>query len=249
MRILKHTQQAPVAEYDQNEKDQSQAAVIRDTARPVPARTRVLIVDPCEVMRRGVCALLESQEDFVVVGQAGSSRDAIVQAMQTPSDIVLLNVLPGRFDGLDIAQQMLRAYPQTSVVIFTGAGNEDHLFRALHIGVHGYLQQTLSLERFLTALRTIARGERVLSDDHAMTQVLDEFGRVKRDHDRLRRGLSDLDIELIRLAAEGLSNREIAARHFWSEVTVKRRMQDIYRKLQVTDRAQAVAEAMRMGFI
>jgi len=78
---------------------------------------------------------------------------------------------------------------------------------------------------------------------------LGEFERLTKKQERVRSGLSDIEIELVRLAAEGCSNKEIAARQFWSEVTVKRKMQDIYRKLQVTDRAQAVAEAMRMGLI
>ncbi len=82
-----------------------------------------------------------------------------------------------------------------------------------------------------------------------MTQVLTEFEKLTKEQERIRSGLSDLEIELVRLVAQGCSNREIASRQFWSEITVKRKMQDIYRKLQVTDRAQAVAETMRMGLI
>ena len=93
------------------------------------------------------------------------------------------------------------------------------------------------------------RGERVITEPRSVTRVLAEFSRLTKEQERMRSGLTDLEIELIRLAAEGCSNKEIAARQFWSEVTVKRKMQDIYRKLQVTDRAQAVAEAIRMGLI
>jgi ATP/maltotriose-dependent transcriptional regulator MalT len=82
-----------------------------------------------------------------------------------------------------------------------------------------------------------------------VTQVLNEFNRLTKEQERTRSGLSDVEIELVQLAAQGCSNKEIATRKFWSEVTVKRKMQDIYRKLHVTDRAQAVAQSMRMGLI
>ena len=105
------------------------------------------------------------------------------------------------------------------------------------------------MSELLNALHAMYRGERVIGEPRAMTQILGEFEKLTKEQERVRSGLSDLDIELLRLAAQGCSNKEIAARQFWSEVSVKRKMQDIYRKLQVTDRAQAVAEAMRMGLI
>ena len=119
----------------------------------------------------------------------------------------------------------------------------------MRIGVYGYLQKTLPTDELLAALRAVYRGERVVSEARAITRVLSEYERLTKEQERVRSGLNDLEIELVRLAAEGCSNKEIAARQFWSEVTVKRKMQDIYRKLQVSDRAQAVAEAMRMGLI
>jgi DNA-binding NarL/FixJ family response regulator len=119
----------------------------------------------------------------------------------------------------------------------------------MRIGVHGYLQKSLPISELLPALRAVYWGERVIGEPRAITQVLGEFERVTKEQERIRSGLTDIEIELVRLAAQGCSNKEIASRQFWSEVTVKRKMQDIYRKLQVTDRAQAVADAMRMGLI
>ena len=210
---------------------------------------RLLVVDDHEVVRRGLSAVLSAEQDFEVVGQAGSGNTAVLLARQLQPDIVLLDIFLGNANGLDIAQQLQRACPETRIVIFTGYMDDGHLFRAMRIGVHGYLQKALPVEELLAALRSVYRGERVVGEPRALTQILGEFERVTKEQERVRSGLSDLEIELIRLAAEGCSNKEIAARQFWSEVTVKRKMQDIYRKLQVTDRAQAVAEAMRMGFI
>jgi len=210
---------------------------------------RVLIVDDHEVVRKGLCAMLGEQEDFEVVGQAATGNAAVMLAKQLQPDIVLLDIFLGNANGLDIAQQLLRACPNIRIVIVTGMMDDGHLFRAMRLGVHGYLQKALPIDELLASLRSVYQGERVVGEPHAITQVLGEFERLTKEQERVRSGLSDIEIELVRLAAEGCSNKEIAARQFWSEVTVKRKMQDIYRKLQVTDRAQAVAEAMRMGLI
>jgi DNA-binding NarL/FixJ family response regulator len=211
---------------------------------------RVLVVDHYEVIRKGVSATLQEAADFVIAGEAGMGNEAVTLARLLRPDIVMLDVFLGtNNNGLDVAQQIMRACPGIHVVIFTAATDNEYLFRAMRIGVHGYLQKSLPLRDLLAALRSVYNGERVLGEAHSMTQILTEFSRLTKEQERSRSGLSDIEIELVRLAAEGCSNKEIAARQFWSEVTVKRKMQDIYRKLQVTDRAQAVAEAMRMGLI
>jgi DNA-binding NarL/FixJ family response regulator len=213
------------------------------------ARIRILLIDDHDVVRKGMSTILSEEEDFEVVGQADNGNEAIALARQLKPDIILLDIFLGKTNGLDLAQQIQRASADTRIVIFTGITDQDYLFRAMRIGVHGYLQKSLPLDDVLTALRAVYNGERVLGEPHAVTQVLTEFSRLTKEQERSRSGLTDMEIELVRLAAEGRSNKEIASRQFWSEVTVKRKMQDIYRKLQATDRAQAVAEAMRMGLI
>lgn len=215
------------------------------------ARIRVLVVDDYEVVRRGVCIILNEQNDFEVIGQAARASDALALARQLLPDIVLLDIFLGESNGLDLAQQLLRACPETNmrVVILTGHCEDESLFLALRVGVHGFLQKALPADELLSSLRAIYRGERVVGEPQTLTRVLNEFSRMAKEHERLQCGLSDQEIELVRFAARGCTNKEIAALKFWSEVTVKRKMQDIYRKLQVADRAQAVAEAMRMGLI
>lgn len=215
----------------------------------VAAPIRVLVVDDHEVVRTGVCAFLAAEPDFAVVGEVSEGNAAISLALELHPDIILLDVFLGQTDGLDIAQQLLRACPDARVVIFTGCFDDESLFRAFRIGVHGYLQKSLSTRGVLAALRAVQQGERALMDTHTLTQILDEFGRVSREQTRIHSGLTDTEIEIVRLVGEGCTNKEIALRHFWSEVTVKRKLQDIYRKLQVSDRAQAVAEVLRMGLI
>jgi DNA-binding NarL/FixJ family response regulator len=193
--------------------------------------------------------MLDEEEDFEVVGQTGLGNLAVTLAIQLQPDIVLLDIFLGAFNGLDIAQQLQRGYPKARIVILTGYAEDGHLSRAMHIGVHGYLQKALPINELLTSLRAVHQGERIVSEPRAITYVLSEFEKLTKEQERIRAGLSDLEIELVKLVAKGCSNKEIASRQFWSEVTVKRKMQDIYRKLQVTDRAQAVAEVMRMGLI
>jgi DNA-binding NarL/FixJ family response regulator len=212
-------------------------------------RIRILVVDDHDVVRKGMCTILEEEKDFEVVGQADNGNKAITLTRQFKPDIILLDIFLGAANGLDLAQQLQRASAEARIVIFTGVMEEDYLLRAMRIGVHGYLQKSLPLDDVLAALRAVYKDERVIGEPHAVTQVLSEFSRLTKAQERSSSGLTELEIELVRQASEGRSNKEIASRQFWSEVTVKRKMQDIYRKLQATDRAQAVAEAMRMGLI
>ena len=219
------------------------------TKQLVQTTIRILIVDDHEIVRKGLCVMLHEDEGFEVVGQTGSGNLAVTLAMQLQPDIVLLDIVLGSLNGLDIAQQLQRACPDTRIVLFTGHKVDDHLIRAMRIGVHGYLQKAMPVSELLNALHAVYRGERVISESRDITLVLREYEKLTKEQERVRFGLSDLEIELLRLVAKGCSNKEIATRQFWSEVTVKRKMQDIYRKLQVTDRAQAAADAVRMGLI
>lgn len=213
------------------------------------APIRVLIVDDHVILRQSLCVQLNEQDDFQVVGEAENEKAAVLLATELQPDIVLLNTFLGTSNGLNAAKHLLQVCSETYIVFFAAPNDEQLLFDALRIGVHAYLQKTLSFDELLIALRTVQRGERVLGDAHATTQVVNEFHRLIEEQNRLRWGLSIRDIEVVRLASQGCTNKEIGLRLFWSEIQVKRKMQDIYRKLQVTDRAQAVAEAIHQGLI
>ena len=210
---------------------------------------RVLIVDDHVILRQGISFMLNEEDDFEVVGDTGNGKATLRLAMELQPDIVLLDIFLGPSNGLDVAKQLLRSCPDTRIVLFSGFDDENLLLDAIRIGVHGYLKKTLSINDLASALRAVYRGERVLGDSHAITQVLEEFHQLTKAHNRLRYKLNTTEIELVRLASEGNTNREIGTQLYWSEVQVKRKMQEIYRKLNVADRAQAVAEAMRNGLI
>jgi DNA-binding NarL/FixJ family response regulator len=210
---------------------------------------RVLLVDDHVILRQGIQVLLNKEEDFEIIGEAENEQAALSITVESKPDIVLVNMSLETSNGLDTAKQLLRCSPDTRIVLFAGSNDEKLLFEAIRIGVHGYLQKTLSIDDLRRALRAIRCGERVLGESKAVTQVVIEFHRLANEQERLHWGLSTVEIELLRLASNGYTNRAIGKELFWSEVQVKRKMQDIYRKLEVTDRAQAVAEAIRRGLI
>ncbi len=201
---------------------------------------RVLIVDDHAILRQGIRMMLNEEDEFEVVGEAENEKAALLLSMELKPNIVLLNILLGTANGLFVAKQLLRSCPDTRIVLFSGSNDENLLFDALRIGVHGYLQKSLSIDDLRRALRSVQLGERVLGESRAITQVATEFHRLANEQNRLGLGLSTREIEVVRLASEGCTNREIGKQLFWSEVQVKRKMQDIYRKLQVADRAPAV---------
>jgi DNA-binding NarL/FixJ family response regulator len=219
------------------------------TSEPSSTPIRLLIVDDHAILRQGISLMVNEENDFEIVGEAGNGKAALTLAMELQPDIVLLDIFLGTSNGLDIAKQLLRSCPDTRIVLFSGFDDEDFLFEAVRIGVHGFLKKTLSIDELVSALRAVKQGERVLGEPHAITKVLEEFHQLTKVHNRLLFKLNTTEIELVRLASEGCTNREIGTKLYWSEVQVKRKMQDIYRKLEVTDRAQAVAEAMRNGLI
>ena len=219
------------------------------TAKYKNAPIRVLVVDDHVILRQGIGVMLNQEDDFEVIGEAENEKAALSLTMELKPDIVLVDMFLETSSGLDTAKQLLRISPNTRIVLFAGSNDEKLLFEAIRVGVHGYLQKTLSIDDLRRALRAVHCGERVIGESQAVTQVVVEFHRLTKEQNRLKWGLDMKEIELMRLVSKGCTNREIGRQVYWSEVQVKRKMQDIYRKLQVSDRAQAVAEAMRHGLI
>ena len=218
-------------------------------AEQIVAPIRILLVDDHAVLREGLSLMLNEEDDFEVVGDVGDGKAALALTLELRPEIVLLDIFLGTSNGLDVAKQLLRSCPETRIVLFSGFEDEELLLDAIRIGVHGYLDKKLSIGELQSALRAVHQGEWVLGDPRAVTLVLKEFHQMTKVHKRLQYKLNTTEIEMVRLASEGYTNKEIGTRVYWSEVQVKRKMQDIYRKLEVTDRAQAVAEAMRHGLI
>ena len=210
---------------------------------------RILVIDDHVILRQGIREMLNKEHDFEVIAEAEDEKVALALNTKLKPDIVLVDIALEQYSGMNIAKQLLRSSPDTRVVFYAGSNDEKLLFEAVRIGVHGYLQKTLTIDDLGRALRAVHCGERVLGESQAVTQMVIEFRRLAKEQNRLNWGLSSVEIECLQFASQGWTNKEIGNQLYWSEIQVKRKMQDIYRKLQVTDRAQAVAEAIRHGLI
>ena|SRR5438552_3118371 len=209
---------------------------------------KVLIVDDHPVVRRGLQSLLADAKDVQVVGEASNGAESLQQIAATAPDVVLMDIRLPNADGVQVTRRVRRDYPQVKVIILTTYDDEQHLFNAIEAGAHGFLTKHADYGDIAAAIRAVHRGERLLSPS-LVGKVLERFQQLARAQAMQASGLSDEDIEVLRMIADGATNKQIGEKLFWSEVTVKRRASEVYAKLDVADRAQAVAEAMRRGLI
>ena len=211
-------------------------------------RIRVLIVDDHPVVLQGLEAMLSHYPDVQVVAQATSGASALRYAERLQPDVVLLDIrMPGS-NGVQVARRLKQTFTEMKVLILTTYEEDEYLFGALEAGADGYLLKTASPEELSEAIRKVNSGSRLLSPD-LVGKVLKQFESVTREKVRLESGLSLQEISVLELVADGATNKEIAERLYWSEITVKRKLQDIVHKLGASDRTQAVAEGMRRGLI
>jgi DNA-binding NarL/FixJ family response regulator len=213
------------------------------------SQLRVLAVEDHPLFYDGLQLLFQGEEEFELVGQATNRAEAVALARHYQPHVILLDIGLADANGLDLVSQLARICPDAKIVVVTGRPEQEYLMTALQLGVHAFLPKDAPGSAILGALRAVVRGERIIGQPEALSSVLVEFGRVLRERERQRRGLTDQEIEILKLAAAGLNNKDIGVQQFWSEITIKRKMQDIYRKLDVKSRAQAVAEAIRLGLI
>lgn len=209
---------------------------------------RVLLVDDHPIVRQGVRSVLAHHSDIEVIGEADSAQALFAALAERQPDVILLDIrLPGQ-TGVEIAQRMKREWPAIKIIILTTYEDEEYLFGALRAGAEGYLLKSASPAMLASAIRQVAGGERLLSPA-LVGKLMREFGALAKARAEAEAGLSAQEIEVLRLIAAGATNREIAERLYWSEVTVKRKVQDILEKMGVANRPQAVAEAARRGLL
>ena len=151
-------------------------------------------------------------------------------------------------DGLRLLRVLSDRLPQIKVIILTNYDEEQLLLEAFRVGAYGYLLKNVGRDALLEALHTVHEGRRMLSPE-VMDRILRQFAELNQQQTLEEFGLSAKEVELLGHVAEGNTNRQIAEKMFWSERTVKRKLSDVFRKLDATDRAHAVAVAMRHGLL
>ncbi len=209
---------------------------------------RILIVDDHPTVRRGLRSLLSSYPDLEVVGEVSDGLQALTCAASLAVDIILLDVLlPGK-DGIAVARQLGQVAPLARIIVLTAFGNEEYVLGALAAGAFAYLLKSTSDQTLVETIRLVYQGKRFLSPD-LIDQVLRQFQTLAKEQLSREAGLDEAEVKVLALIAQGATNEEIAAEMYWSERTVKRKVEEIMSQLRARNRAQAVAEAVKRGLI
>ena len=209
---------------------------------------RVLVVDDHALFRRGLQMVLMQEPDIEVVGEASDGAEAVAKARETLPDIVLMDVRMPRRGGIDATTAIKDEVPSAKIIMLTISDEEADLYEAIKAGAMGYLLKEISIEEVASAIRAVHGGQSLISPSMA-SKLLTEFASmIKRTDDRQQvptPRLTDREMEVLKLVAKGLNNRDIAKQLFISENTVKNHIRNILEKLQLHSRMEAVVYAVR----
>jgi DNA-binding NarL/FixJ family response regulator len=216
------------------------------TARPSAEPIRVVVVDDQELFRRGLTMLLAAEDDIEVVGEASDGAAATELAASAVPDIVLMDVRMPKLSGIEACLSIKEAAPTAKIIMLTVSDEEADLYQAVKNGASGYLLKDSSISEVANAVRVVKEGQSLISPSMA-TKLLDEFKQISggRRPDVPAPRLTDRELEVLRLVARGLNNRDIAKQLFISENTVKNHVRNILEKLQLHSRMEAVMYAVR----
>jgi DNA-binding NarL/FixJ family response regulator len=220
---------------------------------PAPASSsseaiRVLVVDDHALFRRGLEMVLGQESDIEVVGEAGDGAEAVDLASALLPDIVLMDVRMPRRSGIEACTAIKDVVPSAKIVMLTISDDEADLYDAIKAGASGYLLKEISIDEVAAAIRSVAGGQSLISPSMA-SKLLSEFATMIKKGDERQQvpapRLTDRELEVLKLVAKGLNNRDIAKELFISENTVKNHIRNILEKLQLHSRMEAVVYAVR----
>jgi NarL family two-component system response regulator LiaR len=211
-------------------------------------RITVLIVDDHSVVRQGVRAFLEAQPDMRIVGEADSGEAAIQQAETQVPDVVLMDLMLAGMNGVEATRQIKRVSPRTQVIVLTSFYEDEHIFPALRAGAISYILKDIRSSDLAEIVRKAAQGESVLHPRVA-ARVIQEVRQAKRAVPAPFAELTERELEVLRMIAEGNSNAVIADKLVLSEKTVKGHVSNILSKLHMDDRTQAAVFAWQQGLM
>jgi len=213
---------------------------------------RILIVDDHTLFRQGVRKMLEMENDFLVVGEASTGKEAFDQAIALMPDVILMDIKMPDMDGVEATRKLCRDMPHVKILFCTMYEDDEFVFAGLKAGGRGYIVKESNTDTMVRAIRAVANGEALLSPGIA-EKVLRLFSNSKEgmlvginspyDH------LTDRELEVLTLIGKGSSNKQIAYQLSISEKTVKNHISNIFSKLHICDRTQAVIYAIRNGLV
>jgi NarL family two-component system response regulator LiaR len=208
----------------------------------------VLLVDDHEVVRQGVRFFLGSQVEFEIVGEAGSGAAAVKLAEETIPDVVLMDLVMPEMDGVEATRQVKNISPRTQIVVLTSYHDDEYIFPALQAGAISYILKDVRMEEVAEAIKRAARDE-VTLHPRVAARIIQELHGAKSDELNPFNELTNREMEVLKLIANGLNNNKIAEQLFITEHTVKGHVSNILSKLHLSDRTQAAVYAWQKGVV
>ena len=209
-------------------------------------KIRVLIADDHPVVREGLAAMLAREPDIDVVGEAQDGQEAVDRVGTLTPNVVLMDLMMPKMGGVDAIRAIRERYPNVQMIVLTTYGDDDSIFQGIAAGARGYLLKDAPRDELFRAVRAVARGESLLQPAVA-TRLLDRFTRPKNEP--TQDALTERELDVLRLLAKGSANKQIGVSLKISESTVKTHVANIFQKLNVSDRTEAVTVALQRGFI
>jgi NarL family two-component system response regulator LiaR len=206
---------------------------------------KLLLVDDQSIVRKGIRALLEQVEDIQVIGEACDGEEAVTQAKMLRPDVILMDLVMPKMDGITAIKQIIANQPEMRIMALTSFVAEDKVFPAIKAGAMGYLLKDSEPEELIRAIRKVNRGEPSLHPTIAK-MVLEEIGQPVKEK-LTPDPLTEREVDVVRLVAQGLSNRQIADQLVIGEATVRTHVGNILNKLHLANRVQATLFALRAG--
>ena len=206
---------------------------------------KILLVDDHEFVRMGIKALLARYPQFQVVAEAGNAQEALQQALHHRPDVIIMDIrMPGK-SGIEATREITQQLPETKVIMLTSFAEDELLFDAIIAGAAGYILKQIDSKELIRALETVERGDALL--DPAVTRKV--FGRVRHaareSEDKMFASISDQELRILALIAQGKTNKEIAESLVLSEKTVRNYVSSILAKLNLSTRSEAAAYAVK----
>ena len=217
------------------------------TTTTIAKAARVLVVDDQTLFRTGLASLLAADERVEVVGQAIDGAEAVKQAVKLKPDVVLMDIKMPNVDGIEATRQIIEGVPGVKVLILTTFETDSQVIQALKAGASGYVLKDSSAAAIVSSIVAVMSGERVMASAVAnrVLEMLTGTTTPKEFYD----GLTNREIEILKLLASGMANKQIAYRLKISEKTVRNHVSNTYEKLGIYDRSQAVLYAVRKGLV
>jgi DNA-binding NarL/FixJ family response regulator len=216
----------------------------------VPLKTRILLADDHDVVRKGLRMVLDSAPDLEVVAEAGDGAEALEIALSEPDiHLAVLDVTMPRMTGLQAAREISRRKPEMRVLILSMHDNEQYFFEALKAGASGYVLKTVADRDLIEACRATMRGEPFLYPAAVRALVRDYLDRASRGEETPEDPLSPRELEVVKLIAEGFTSEEIAEQLFISKKTVDRHRANVLEKLGMRNRVELTRYAIRRGLV